>query len=247
MRKLTRGCVESRVLGLALVALFFTGCSTMSISNAGYRGSWGSRSYNDLYNGELSEFSVLGAAETEQEGSGDIAAAFEDKESLAIPKGAPVLLIQSGAMFPDEGMMEALKPHLQVTPFSGIPPKPDDPTDYSQSLRRTAAKGGLDYILCYWGVLETAQKDLATKTVSWVPIVGRALPDEKQEMRIRLKLVAIDVRTGKWAMVAPNPIGDTATSARVARRNSHEAQVAVLKDAGYKALSESFVENCVHE
>ena len=35
-----------------------------------------------------------------------------------------------------------------------------------------AARGGYEKIVVYWGILETAQENLETKAVSWVPIVG---------------------------------------------------------------------------
>ena len=92
------------------------------------------------------------------------------------------------------------------------------------------------------GVLEAEQYDLATKTVSWVPIVGRAVPDETQEMRIRLKLVLVDVRTGQWAMLVPDPVSSRSISGRIRREQADQHQVAQLKQAGYAALAEAFVE-----
>ena len=55
---------------------------------------------------------------------------------------------------------------------------------------------------------------MSTKAVSWVPIVGGIIPDESQEMRIRLKIALIDVATGQWDAFSPKPIQDTSASAR---------------------------------
>jgi hypothetical protein len=108
-------------------------------------------------------------------------------------------------------------------------------------LRLAAAKGGFEKIVVYWGLLETAQKGLGSKAVSWVPFVGGVVPDETQEMRVRLKVAVVDVRTGQWNMFSPEPFQDTATSARYGRESSDQAQVAVLKKKSYEAAAEDLV------
>lgn len=59
-----------------------------------------------------------------------------------------------------------------VTVFTGVPEqsKKSD-ASYARALRLAAAKAGIDKILVYWGMVETETKDLATKNVSWVPIL----------------------------------------------------------------------------
>jgi len=101
-----------------------------------------------------------------------------------------------------EPMVNELNRFVSVVQFSGVPT--DSRRDggqektvqasYSKSLRLAAARGGCDAIVCYWGILESARKGLASKPVSWVPIVGWAVPDEKQQMRIRIKVAVMDVR-----------------------------------------------------
>jgi hypothetical protein len=87
-------------------------------------------------------------------------------------------------------------------------------------------------------VLETAQEDLATKAVSWIPIIGNGIADQNQRMRIRLKVAVVDVRSGQWETFAPEPIESAATSADRTRVSSDQGQVAALKDAGYKAAAD---------
>lgn len=99
-------------------------------------------------------------------------------------------------------------------------------------------QGGYEKIVVYWGVLETAQEDLATKAVSWIPIIGKGIADQNQRMRIRLKIAVIDVRSGQWETFAPEPIESTATSADRTRVSSDQGQVAALKDAGYRAAAD---------
>jgi hypothetical protein len=256
------------IIGIHAVLLVFgslslVGCATRSISDSGYRGSGWYADRNPLYYGELHEFSVLGIAPGVAATDDMIKAALANSGPFKIPRGSRILLIQSGALMPDEPMQRELSKAYAVAPFAGVPntagdirtyPRgsrpPDyafegtDPVDkpnYAGALRLAAARGGCEYILCYWGVLETAQKDLATKTVSWVPIVGRALPDETQEMRIRLKVAGVKVETGQWAMLMPEPVDDRAVSARLTRASSDQAQVALLKDAGYAAAAEEVI------
>ena len=109
------------------------------------------------------------------------------------------------------------------------------------SLRLAAAKGGHEKILAYWGLLETAQKELGTKAVSWVPIVGGAIPDEKQEMRIRLKVAVVDARSGRWDMFSPEPYQDIAASGQYTRESSDQGQVALLKARAYETAAEGLV------
>ena len=86
-------------------------------------------------------------------------------------------------------------------PFSGIPPRPANGTpekdgSYGERLRLAAAAGGYQHVMVYWGQLESLTTNGVTKAVSWVPIVGMAIPDESQQMRIRLKAAIVEVATG---------------------------------------------------
>jgi hypothetical protein len=138
-------------------------------------------------------------------------------------------------MVPDEGMIAALEPAFPVAPFSGVPPQ--EHAAYARQLRLIAAEGGYGQILVYWGVLETARDGGPTKIVSWVPVIGDLIPDESQHMRLRLKAVWIDVKTGAWKMVLPDPIGDDQISAGINRASADQGQVARLKAQGYATLA----------
>ena len=95
--------------------------------------------------------------------------------------------------------------------------------------------------MCYWGVLESARQDLGSKTISWVPIIGGAVPDEKQLMRIRLKVSVIDVRTGNWSVFSPEPIADKAVSGSYRREISDQAQVEKLKQKAYETAAKDLL------
>ena len=66
-----------------------------------------------------------------------------------------------------------------------------------------------------------------------MPFVGGMIPDEAQEMRIRLKVALIDVKTGQWEAFSPRPFQDTAVSARYSREFADQGQVAGLKASAY--------------
>ncbi|MGO9315149.1 MAG: hypothetical protein ACLQBD_02805 [Syntrophobacteraceae bacterium] len=137
-------------------------------------------------------------------------------------------------------MAKALEKHYSVSVFSGVPLSQDG-NDYAMSLRFAAAKGGYEKIVACWGLPETAQKGLATKTISRVPFVGGAIPDEGQEMRIRLKVAVVDAKSGQWDMFSPEPLYDTAASARYTRESSDQGQVALLKTKAYEVAAEDLM------
>jgi hypothetical protein len=246
---------NSHLLGGALVvlALALAGCETRPISDSGYNRD---RYASTGYRGELTEFDVLGVDNVSNVSDADIAAELKNSKGARLQRNSKTLLIQSGADFPDTAMAEAMSQHLAVTPFSGKPEtdrlaRPsweatpstqvaasnEPKLSYSKSLRLTAARGGYDKIVCYWGVLESERKDEATKFVSWVPIVGFALPDERENMRIRLKAVIIDVATGRWTFVTPKPVKSTGLSSIYSREDKDQTLVADLKDQSYKDLA----------
>ena len=224
---------------ILVVALVSISCKTRSISNSDYGGNWG-------YRGELSELEVLGVDANKQISEEDIKAALSTKTKVSLKRGDRIVLVQSGAQFPDGPVLEELKPYYSVIPLSGVPVRDEryrrredegtkQPID--KSLRLAAAKSGARTLIVYWGILETGREDHGTKTISWVPVIGRIIPDEKQKMRIRLKAAVIDVASGAWEFVIPEVYNDARTSARVNREESDQDQVTLLKAKAYKALA----------
>lgn len=233
-------------IGLLALLLALSGCTTRSISDSGYD-RYGRVS--SAYRGELTEFEVLGVDTAQTITDADIAAALKNASGARLQRTSKILLIQSGADFPDAAMLTGLSSRFLVTPFSGKPginrtsdhfsTERNVPASesYSKSLRLAAARGGYDKIVCYWGVLESEELNRATKFVSWVPIVGFAVPDERQNMRIRLKAAIVDVASGRWTMVNPKPFESTALTSIYSRGDKDQSLVACLKEQGYADLS----------
>ena len=238
------------VIALALLAAALGGCSTRSISNSGYQED-GYYGHNAFYQGEIDELDLFVPREREEPFGNDIRTALADRRPVTAELGKPLLVVQSGALVPDELMTDALKDHFQVSPFSGVPSRPAypysntastaEPGSFGERLRLAAAQGGYERILVYWGQLEAQRSGGLTKAISWVPIVGAVVPDESQDMRIRLKAAIIDVTTGRWHMILPESIADSAISASINRASSDQDQVQQLKAAGYAKLADMIV------
>jgi hypothetical protein len=241
-----------------LAAAAVAGCTTTrSISNAGYRPErtcFGARCADAdpafRYQGELSEFDVLGITR------GAVASDTEIERTLAAAKrvrlkpGDSILLIQSGATFPDGPMVAELSKYFRVVPFSGVPPagrtnaapfESGNADSFARSLRLAAARGGNDMIVCCWGILESENAKLATKTVSWVPVVNWVVPDEREHMRLRLKLALVDVRTGDWAVLSPEPVTDARLTLSPRRGVTDQKLVESLKQRAYAAGAKELV------
>ncbi|MEO5958898.1 MAG: aminopeptidase [Opitutaceae bacterium] len=233
----------ARNAALVLV-LLLAGCTTRSISNSGYPegGRYGTSQVGG-YTGELSEFQVLGVTLDPTITEADIDAALKTKERPRLGPASRILLIQSGADFPDAPMLEALSARFSISSFSGKPPARDaGGVSYARSLRLAAARGGYDKILCYWGILESERVNQVTKYVSWVPIIGSAVPDERERMRLRLKAAIIDVSSGRWTPVTPSPVASSELSSMYNRRDTDQSLVARLKETGYRNLTALLVE-----
>lgn len=229
--------MRARHFVVVTLTLVLSACSVRSISNAGPPGD----SYNSAYRGELNELDVLVPDNGEPVTEARIQAALTSGGTVHAELGKSLLVIQSGAFIPDPQMIAALEPVFRVVPFSGVPSAERD--GLARRLRLAAAEGGYHQILCYWGQLEAAQQNEVTKVVSWVPIVGLIVPDESQQMRIRLKAAIIDVETGRWRFVMPPPIEDERFSARINRRTADQDQVTRLKTSGYASLARALIED----
>lgn len=233
---------------LMVAVMAAAGCATRSISNSGYQDG---RS-GTAYKGELSEFDVLAVNRDNAVSEEEIQKAIKHSAPVRVTKGSPVLVIQSGAAYPDAPMLKALNQHFLVTPFSGIPEarrsvgfQERDSTTYARSLRLVAARTGAEAILCYWGVLESGRENLETKAVSWVPIAGWFVPDEVQQMRIRLKVAIIDVRTGNWSIHSPEAFKNSSWSNNYRRASSDQKQVETLKAQAYVAVVHDLAERFI--
>jgi len=223
------------LLPLTAFVLLLTGCTTRSISDSDYRNPYGwGRPSNLSYKGELTELDILGAAPKQEATTTNIVSALEKSSVPKMRRGDKLILIQSGASVPDHQMIEEASRYFAVAPFSGVPPTSKD--GMADSLRLRAAQGGFRFVVCYWGVLESAQEDREGKVVSWVPIVGAFVPDQKQKMRIRLRALLLDVASGSWKMLTPQTQDDAGYNSRVSRESSDQKLVESLKERGYKSL-----------
>src|SRR5258708_369324 len=178
----------------AIACLLLLGCNPMvrPISNSAYvekAADHGRAPQPPLdpafrYRGEFSEFDVLGITPGAIASENEIRRALDNAKRVKLHSDSSMLLIQSGAAFPDGGMVTEPRKHFQVVPFSGIPAAEPEPTEtdglgtesYFRLLGPGAAKGGNGPIVCFWGILESETENLATKTFSWMPVVHWMVP-----------------------------------------------------------------------
>jgi hypothetical protein len=256
--------MKTQTVLLIIASLILTGCQSAkrSISNSAYVESdtpWYAASPSPQntsdpafqYRGELSEFDVLGITRGETASESEIVRALDHARRVKLRRDSSILLIQSGAVFPDSRVTTELEKHFRVSSFSGMPPTRGfcqtsdneslDARGYSRSLRLAAARGGNDVILCYWGILESETENLATKTVSWVPVANWFVPDEKQHLRIRLKLALVDVRTGDWTVFTPKAFDTSSLSVSPRRAAADQKQVERLKTEAYSEAAHELV------
>lgn len=236
--------VKKAMMAVVGLGLLLGACSTRSISNSGYDEGYGYRG-NTYYQGELKVADVVGVPAGTAVGEAEIAAALKASEASALVphRNQRLLVVQSGALTPDDDMMKALQGDFLVEGFSGLPPRQD--ADYAGRLRLMAAQGGFRQFLCYWGVLETEREGGVTKVVSWVPIVGSFIPDETQKMRIRIKALLVDVESGRWRVYGAEAAEDEAITASINRRSVDQDQVAALKVRGYQALADQLARSAL--
>ncbi len=244
---------------IGCTAILFAGCksSQRSISDSSYRSEANHYSHRPqpakddgfAYRGELSEFDLLGVNRNQFVTEEQIAAALDASKQVKLANGGTILLIQSGAVFPDAEMVKAMERYFRVVPFSGVPPEgmrdaagERDQPAYARTFRLAAAQAGATHLVCYWGALESLRSDMNTKAISWVPIAGWVLPDENQAMRLRLKLAVIEVRTGSWTVVNPESFVDkNSRSNRYNRDRADQRQVQGLKELAYAKGVEELV------
>lgn len=211
------------------LACLISGCSTRSISDSGFY-------HTSLYVGELNEADVVGTADGPVSENDIHDALKANHEIVKLTPGERVMVIQSGASTPDESLLAELAKRINPLPFTGVPTK-ENRSVFGKSLRLTAARGGINKILCCWGVLESARHENGGKIVSWIPIAGQMIPDEKQQMRIRIRAILMEVESGRWTMLTPPPTEQTSLSASINRVSADQKQVERLKAKAYSDLS----------
>jgi hypothetical protein len=204
-----------------LALLLLPACATRSISDAGFPHAPGNR--NSLYRGELSDFDVVGRATPVGPVAGD----------LALPPRARILVVQSGALFPDEVMMAAMGRHFEASAASGVPLL----DGYGEhGMLAAAARGGFDAVVAYWGMLESQQEVGAS---AWVPIAGLFFDSTTQKMRLRLRIVVAETKTGQWRSLLTAPLADERRTSIASSEGSDRDQVDAVKVAGYGAAADA--------
>lgn len=228
------------LLPFALLLTLLSACQTESISG----------SYRPELGRELTEYDVLGIELGEDISDEQIGTVLDNAGRLEMPRQGRVLLVQSGAVMPDGELLDAMGKLFQPVPMSGYAARSSSqmntntttgqqsPRDLSKTLRLAAAQAGAQTVIVVWGVLESIDEMHGSTAVSWVPIVGSFIPDETKHMRIRLKAVVMDVRTGAWEMVVPETFMSKTKSSSLKRQEAKDKMILELKQEAYAKLAE---------
>jgi hypothetical protein len=164
---------------------------------------------------------------------------LERASKVELRRGETVLVLQSGQSVPDARLVNKLNEHFRAVPFSGIRSEwplgegKHDAEKSSKALRLAAAQAGAEKILCWWGSLEVARHDLATKTITWLPVVDIIVPDQKDHVRVHLKFALVDVRSGAWTVFRTEPIETEVVSTGWGREHLESTEVRGLKEKSY--------------
>ncbi len=233
--------MHSKLLAVGLSMAFLSGCANSN--NSDYRrADFGSkRALKGHYNSgdQLSEQDVLGIGAPKTPTEADIRKALDRATGVDLRPGATVLALQSGQGVPDPRLVNELNKHYRAVPFSGIRADwgkrtSDDPEDhYSKALRFAAAQAGAQKILCFWGNLEVARHDLSTKTITWLPVIDVLVPDQKDNVRVHLKVAVVDVRTGAWSVFRTEPLQSEVVTTGWGREHLEPEEVKTLKEKSY--------------
>ena len=229
------------ILPAVLAAIFLIGCAhekTTDYRRADYTSRKPLKSVH-MSGRELADTDVLGVAAqapTEE----DIRNALDRASKVQLRAGEPILVVQSGEPVPDTRMIAELNKHYRAIPFSGLrgdwikgSSNSKNEPDYARALRLAAAQAGAEKILCFWGNLEVAQHDLSTKTITWLPVVDVIIPDEKNNVRVHLKIALVDVRTGAWTVFRTEPQETQMVSTGWAREHIRSPEVRRLQQKSY--------------
>ncbi len=111
---------------LIAAASLLMGCAnkTRTISQSGYHDHL---HYGSPHSRELDEFDVLGLNRDQPVTEEDIRRASNQAKSVQLSSGSTILLVQSGAMYPDGPMIAELNKHFRVVPFTGFATQQSQP------------------------------------------------------------------------------------------------------------------------
>jgi len=273
------------VLLVVISCCALSGCArkVRSISQSGFQDNI---NYAGACSRELDEFDVLGLDRDKPVTEEEIQRVSRQSQPVQLAPGCTILLIQSGAVYPDGPMVTELSKRFRVVPFTGVATeresKPEaqlreqtirhaavitDPNHpvtlvplttlarqsyrtepareeagaYSRVLRLAAARAGASAVVCYWGILESGEERVATKTIAWIPMLNWVVPDERQHLRIRLKIAMVDVATGSWSVFGAQPLETRSWSVKPRREVADQKQVEDIKQKAYELAARDLI------
>jgi hypothetical protein len=223
-----------------LLAGLLSACGSAPSKPAGHDDAVAAKPAAALVQVALTETDVLGFDSAQSVSEEEIVKAAGPRGKIQVKRGAPVMLIQAGAAAPDEIMLREAGNFFALTSFSGFAQRRNEAgesANLSRALRLTAAKGGSDFLIVYWPLLEGGSGKPGAP--DWRPISGE-IPLEAEQVRMRMRMLVVDVKSGHWATANPETLEDKAARGGWFRKPTSAQRVAALKERAYKhALQEA--------
>lgn len=209
---------------------------TRSISNSGYGVAHNAgMAANPLFRGELTEADVFGAGPQPAVNSNEDPATATHRPQ----RGDRLVLVQSGVPLPDELMLNEAAHYFNAATSSGVPPPAG--SGLGADVRQHAIEGGYRFVVFYWGVIDFSPEPIQMHTVALEPIPAPAMPEQKQQMSIRLTALVLNVANGEWTKVTPEPYYVTRYSSGWSLKASDQKLVRTLKVEGFRSLLAALV------
>jgi hypothetical protein len=233
----------NKVLSIILAALLaglLSACGSPPSKPAGADDAAAAKPASAVVQVALTETDVLGFDTAQAVSEEEIAKAAGPRGKNQVKRGAPVMLIQAGAAGPDEIMLREASNFFALTSFSGFAQRRNEAgesANLSRALRLTAAKGGSDFLIVYWPLLEGGSSKPGAP--NWRPINGE-LPLDAEQVRMRMRMLVVDVKSGHWATANPETLEDKSARGGWFRKPTSAQRIAALKERAYKhALQEA--------
>lgn len=191
--------IRSVFLPCAGLALALSACRSTSLSDPSGRG----------HGHDLSLYELTGQAGGDNVTEAQIASARRagGRTGSLPPRGAKVLLVQSGAHQPDDELISAYRPYCQPVIWDGRAPGGNEERKTSggavgRKLRLVAAEQGCSHVIVIFGEIQSDSHALPTKAVTWVPVVGHIVPSERSGTRLVAQALILETGSGRYLTVA---------------------------------------------
>ena len=233
--------MQNRLLNFSFACagvLALSSCATTSLSDPNGRG----------HGSDLNLYELTGQSATRQVTEADIAAARSGggRAGSLPPRGARVLLVQSGAHQPDQELQNAFRPYCQPVLWNGrseSSPQEEDgekrvAASAGRRLRLVAAQQGCSHVIVIFGEIQSDSRNLPTAAVSWLPVVSSIVPSQHSGTRLLAQAIILETASARYTTVTAAPRESSGITTEDGGDNINSRRALKLKAAAYPDLAE---------